>query len=172
MKRLTYMAAALLLVSACAQSPTGGSTSESNEASGTICLDFGPNVDLILNSGTTSELAGVIADAWAEQEQIDLPRLAGTTAARVRSLNPESIDVTETWLTQVDYGRLGTDEVPKIEFSNLLLMELNSTGLNFRIVQTEVTTDKTISMSLQDGLTQQMRLTVQEVRIIQDLLNP
>jgi hypothetical protein len=172
MKRVMMMTAVVLLVSACAQSPTGAPTSESSEAAGSLCLAVGPCIDLILNPGSTTELSDVVADAWQEQERLDLPQLARTAAGKVQFHNPVSVEVTESRLSPVGIGRLGPDDDPEAEFSLLLQQELEGIGIKYRIVQSEITVDKIISMGLQDGLTQEMRLTVHEVKLAQDLRFP
>jgi len=172
MKRFSILAAAMLLMTACAQSPTGGPTSTSNEPEGLFSLAVGPSVDLILNPGSSTEIPALVADAWKEQQRIDLNQLALTAAAQVKVHNPENIEVTESWLSPIGYGRLVPGETPEAEFATMLQNELLSLGIRYRIVQSELAVDQLIPMSLQDGLTQDMRLTVHEVMLVRDLWIP
>jgi len=172
MKHISMMAATLLLVSACSQTPISGPSEESSDVEGTMCLSIGPSVGLILNPGSTNELPGLVTDAWREQETLDMPQLVRTATAQIKLHNPEYIEVTESWLSEIGVGRIDPEELVDAEFVQLLQTELEAIGLKFRIMQTETPVDQTIPMLLQDGTTQDMRLTVQKTILVQDMWIP
>ena len=168
MKRFSILTVAVLMVTACAQSPTAGPTSGSSEPIGSFNLAIGPNVDLILNPGSTTELPALVADAWKEQQNLNLPELAGRLAEQVKNHNPERIEVTESCLTIIGYGKIIPDELKNAEFAFMLQEELKFIGMKFRVLQSNTTVNRVIPMSLQDGTIQNMRLTVSEVLLTQD----
>jgi len=172
MKHISMMAATLLLVSACSQTPISGPSEESSDVEGTMCLSIGPSVGLILNPGSTNELPGLVTDAWREQETLDMPQLVRTATAQIKLHKPEYIEVTESWLSEIGVGRIDPEELVDAEFVQLLQTELEAIGLKFRIMQTETPVDQTIPMLLQDGTTQDMRLTVQKTILVQDMWIP
>jgi hypothetical protein len=168
MKRFTMMAAALLLVSACSESPIAGPSAESSDAGGTMSLTVGPSVGLILNPGTTNELPALVSNAWKEQAAIDVQQLIQVAAAQIEQHNPEHIEVTESWLSEVMFSRVDPDELVDTDFVSLLQKELDTMGMDFRVMQTETPISRVIPMLLRDGTTQDMRLTVKETILIQD----
>ena len=172
MKRFSIMAATLLLVTACSQTPISGPSEESSDVEGTMCLAIGPSVSLILNPGTTSELPALVTDAWREQETLDMPQLVRTATAQIKLHNPEYIEVTESWLSEIGFIRVEPEDLIDAEFVQLLQTHLEAGGLKYRIMQTDTQVDQTIPMLLQDGTTQDMRLTVQETILVQDMWIP
>ncbi|MFC1540320.1 hypothetical protein ACFL41_02370 [Gemmatimonadota bacterium] len=137
-----------------------------------MCLAIGPSVGLILDPGSTSELPALVTDAWRQQETLDMAQLVRTATAQIKSHNPEYIEVTESWLSETNIGRIDPEELVDAEFVQLLQQELDAVGLKFRIMQTETPVDQIIPMLLQDGTTQDMRLTVLETLLVQDMWIP
>ena len=168
MKQFSILAVALLLVTACAQSPTSGPMAASGESEGTLSLAIGPNVDLILNPDSTTELPILVANAWMEQQDLNLQELAGKAAEQVKLYKPVQIDITESWLTQAGYGKAIPDALNNADFSSMLLEELEMMGMKFRILQSENSFNHLMPMILQDGTIQEMRLTVSEVLLVQE----
>jgi len=172
MKRISMMAATLLLVSACSQTPVTGPSEDLSESGGTMCLAIGPSVGLILNPGSTSEVPALMNEAWKEQETLDMPQLVRTTTAQITLHNPEYIELTESWLSEVGYERGDAEELIDEEFVDLLQEELEAAGLRFRVMQTDTQVDRIIPMLLRDGTTQDIRLTVQKTMLVQDTWIP
>lgn len=172
MKRFSIFAVVILLTAACAQSPTGVQKGNTNEPEGRLTLAIGPNVDMILNPGLTSELPALVADAWKEQQTLDLQQLVGEATELVRNHNPEYIEVTESWLVPAGNGRSIPGTSRNAEFAIMLQEELVSAGMKYRILQTEVSVDRFVPMALVDHADQDMRLIVSEVLLARNLWIP
>ena len=163
MKRFSILAVALLLTAACSQSPTGVGNTGSGEPAGRLSLAVGPNVDLILDPGSTSELPALVADAWREQQTLNLQEIAAEAVELVMIHNPSSIEVTESWLIPAGSGKSIPGTSRNAEFALMLQEELDAAGLKYKILQTEVSVDRVLPMALVDHAVQDMRLMVCEV---------
>jgi len=165
MKRLTITVAVIALLAGCGNSPSGLDKSETVVPEGSLTLTIGPEVDSILNAGSSANLAALVASAWSDQYGFDVRGEAADAADIVRERNPETIEITQTRLAPASEARVIPASLEYPEFAPILEEMLQSMGYEYKIYESSVTITTTVPMQLDGTTTVDMRLTVTETFI-------
>ena len=162
MKRLIIAAASLALIAGCVKSPTG-STPVYDEPFGTMSLDIGPDVSIIVNAPSGADVSDHVKIAWDAQQSLDFEQLVGEAVDKALDMNPELIEVTQTRLMSVDTVFLGRNSPGMTgcpEFAPLLHEALEASGKFYNLSISQPRVDRIVTKTVDGGTEVQMRLTI------------
>lgn len=103
MRRNLSLALAILVLSACVESPTG-SNGPWVSPDDVLTLQVGPDVSDILVATPGTDVSGFVTEAWTQQQAIDLSNEIDDAVSRVLQENPMEIRITQSWMMQVFSG--------------------------------------------------------------------
>ena len=162
MKRLIIAAASLALIAGCGKNPTGNFL-VFDEPFGTMTLDIGPDVSIIVNAPSGTDVSNQVKMAWNAQQSLDFEQLVGEALDDALDMNPELIEVTQTRLMSVDSVFLGRNS-PGItgspEFAPLLHEALAASGKFYSVSINQPRVDRIVTMAVDGGTEVQIRLTI------------
>lgn len=173
MKYTAITAVLLLLLTACANSPTGFSQTSIVEPTGTISISVGADAHAILNPDSPSALPDVVARAWDAQQALNLFEMVEESVELVAAQKPASVAITQTWLEPLTAGTMGRS-IPSveetIEFALILQGELSGRNLKYDIITGEICVDCTVPMAVSGEDVITMRLVVNETVLINAII--
>ena len=162
MKRLIIAAASLALIAGCVKSPTSSAPTY-REPFGTMSLDIGPDVSIIVNAPRGTDVSAQVKTAFDTQQALDFEQLVDEAIDNALDINPELIEVTQTRLMYVDTVFLGRNS-PGItgcpEFAPLLHEALAASGKFYNMSISQPRVDRIVTMTVDGGTEVQMRLTI------------
>jgi len=162
MKRLIIAAASLALIAGCAKSPTS-STPNYQEPFGTMSLNIGPDVSVIVNAPSGTDVSDQVKIAWDTQQALDFEQLIDEACDDAVDMFPELIEVTQTRLMPLDTVFLGRNSpglAGSPEFAPLLHEALAASGKFYNISVSQPRVDRVVTMTADGGTQVQMRLTI------------
>ena len=162
MKRLIIVAASMVLIAGCSNSPTG-STPVYSEPFGTMSLEIGPEVSPIVNAPSGTDVSSLVKIAWDAQQALDFEQLVGEALDKALEMNPELIEVTQTRLMLADtvfLGRNSPGMTGSPEFAPLLHEALDTSGKFYNIAISQPRIDRIVTMTVDGGAEIQVRLTI------------
>jgi len=164
MKRLIIAAASLALIAGCVKSPTG-STPNYQEPFGEMSLNIGPDVSVIVNAPSGTDVSNHVKIAWDTQQTLDFEQLVAEARDEAVDMVPELIEVTQTRLMPLDtvfLGRNSPGMTGSPEFAPLLHEALAASGKFYNISISQPRVDRIVTMAADGGTLVQMRLTISD----------
>ena len=150
------------MIAGCGKNPTGNFP-VFDEPFGTMTLDIGPDVSIIVNAPSGTDVSAQVKTAFDTQQSLDFEQLVGEALDQALDMVPELIEVTQTRLVSADNIFLGRNS-PGVtgcpEFAPLLHEALAASGKFYNISISQPRVERIVTMVVDGGAEVQMRLTI------------